>query len=156
METYLTKEEGDLKVTVSYKTISEISGGSDFSLSEKDNLDNSIILNNAVYANNQTTIKINKEGIVQRSILKITTVFYVDQNQLPNKQNILERTEVYYSLKGDRSNEKKFKSTYNSNQDEYKDLGSNSFAIRKLIEIKLVPNTVSTKNQLIQFLNNKK
>lgn len=103
----------------------------------------------------ETTInsaKVDKDMADVRCILEINSQFKMDQGQMPNRDLIIKSTSVAYSVY-DVDNRKTYYSTFLSNEDEFVDGGSNTFAVIKRIKIVLNESSLDAHKAFVNTLN---
>lgn len=149
METFETFNNNQkINLKLSFDTIAVRANNLAVFLRKEDNLTDFEMVNETTI----DTAKIDKDEAAVLCILEINSQFKMDQGQMPNRDKIIKSTSVTYSVY-DQDNRKTYYSTYLSNEDEFVDGGSNTFAVIKRIKIVLNQNFLDAHKAFIDNLN---
>jgi hypothetical protein len=141
METYITKKDGNpLEVNVECSSDAAVDGIIVIFIYKQNDPSKNKSIDVVPLGDNKFKSLISKTDLEEKNILRIVSNFIVTEVQLPQKNNIVEKTTITYPLDGG-SAEKEFKSTFEDNKEEYNKGGANkkTFKVKKEIQIAFIP-----------------
>jgi len=149
METFETFSNNQkINVNSTYTSMAKRFGSVSFFLRKESDLNDFDILPR----DTDDSCKFKKEQTVEKAVLDITTQFFVDSGQLPNKEKIMQATSIRHSVY-DQDYRHTYLTTFPDFPTEYHNGNGAKFTIVKRIKIVLKENILENHKAFVSTLN---